>query len=251
MRIVACYSMKGGVGKTATAVNIAYWAAKSGIRTLLIDLDPQGASSFYFRVKPSSKSWGKRFFNAYKDLLGQVKASDYDNLDILPAHLNFRKFDVLLSSLKKRKARLKKILSGLSDEYQLIVLDCPPSIGDLSEAVFVAANPIFVPVIPTTLSQRTYAQLLQFFKEKKYPHKKLVPFFSMVQGQKALHKKTMEDMRAQHSNFLDAVIPFSVDVENMGEQRAPVDVFARSRPANRAYVALWKEMVALLSKKAK
>lgn len=247
MRTIACYSMKGGVGKTATAVNLAYWAAKTGIRTLLIDLDPQGASSFYFRVKPSSKRWGKRFFQAYEDLIGQVKASDYENLDILPAHMNFRKFDVLLASLKKRKERLRKILKGLSDEYQLIVLDCPPSIGDLSEAVFVAANHIFVPVIPTTLSQRTYQQLLSFFKEKKYPHKKLVPFFSMVQGQKALHKKTMEEMRQAHGNFLEASIPFSVDVENMGEQRAPVDIYARTRPANKAYMALWKEIIALLN----
>ena len=66
MKVIACYSMKGGVGKTATAVNLAYFAAKSGQRTLLIDLDPQGASSFYFRVKPSSKKWAERFFKTYK-----------------------------------------------------------------------------------------------------------------------------------------------------------------------------------------
>lgn len=251
MRTIACYSMKGGVGKTATAVNIAYWAAKTGIKTLLIDLDPQGASSFYFRVKPSKKNWGKRFFDAYKELLGQVKASDYENLEIIPAHMTFRKFDVVLASLKKRKERLRKILKGLSKEYQLIVLDCPPSIGDLSEAVFNAADHIFVPVIPTTLSQRTYGQLNQFFKAHDYPNKKLIPFFSMVQNQKALHKKTMDDMRAEYKNFLDTVVPFSVDIENMGEQRAPVDVYARSRPANKAYFELWKEIVAVLNKKRK
>ncbi|PCK09116.1 MAG: cobyrinic acid a,c-diamide synthase [Alteromonadaceae bacterium] len=249
MKVIACYSMKGGVGKTATAVNIAYWAAKSGIKTLLIDLDAQGASSFYFRVKAKNKSWDKRFFDAYKHLLDQVRASDYENLDVIPAHLSFRNFDTLLSTLSKRKTRLKKILRGLSNEYKLIILDCPPTISALSESVFTASNTIFVPVIPTTLSERTYDQLNNFFDQHDYSKKKLVPFFSMVQGQKNLHHRTMDTMRSRYKSFMKAFIPFSIDVENMGEYRAPVDVYARSRPANRAYVDLWKEMVPLIRKR--
>lgn len=246
MRVISCYSMKGGVGKTAAAVNIAYWAANSGIKTLLIDLDPQGASSFYFRVKPAKKSWGKRFFSAYKELLEHVKASDFDNLDLIPAHLSFRNFDVVLGGLSKRKNRLKRILKGLKSEYKLIILDCPPSIGHLSESVFTASDLIFVPVIPTTLSERTYAQLHDFFKSSNFPRKRLVPFFSMVQAQKALHKKTMAAMREQYGNFLTTSIPFSVDVESMGEHRAPVDVFARNQPANKAFYSLWKEMIPVI-----
>jgi len=240
--------MKGGVGKTATAVNIAYWAAKSGIKTLLIDLDPQGASSFYFRVKPTKKNWGKRFFKAYKDLIQHIKASDYDKLDIIPAHLSFRNFDATLGSINKRKNRLRKILKGMKGEYKLIVLDCPPSIGHLSESVFTASDLIFVPVIPTTLSERTFEQLNYFFDKYDYPKKKLYPFFSMVQAQKALHKKTMENMTNQYKQFLKTQIPFSIDIERMGEHRAPVDTYARSKPANRAYFELWKEMLPYLRK---
>jgi len=246
MRVISCYSMKGGVGKTATAVNIAYWAAKSGLKTLLIDMDPQGASSFYFRVKPTKKSWGKRFFEAYKALVQHIKASDYENLDVIPAHLSFRNFDSTLGSLTKRTDRLRKILKGLSKEYKLIILDCPPTIGYLAESVFNASNLIFVPVIPTTLSERTFEQLNSFFKQNDYPRKKLVPFFSMVQYQKSLHKKTMTKMQGDYKNFLSTHIPFSTDIENMGEHRSPVDIYAGKRPANKAYFDLWKEMIPLI-----
>lgn len=248
MRTISCYSVKGGVGKTATAVNIAYWAAKSGLKTLLIDLDAQGASSFYFRVKPTQKKWGKRFFSAYNELLSHIKASDYDKLDVIPAHLSFRNFDALLSSLEKRKGRLKKILTGLGKEYQLIILDCPPTIGYLAEAVFNASNLILVPVVPTTLSERTFEQLLEFFDKNDYPKKKIVPFFSMVQANKNLHKNTIEKLSERHNFFLESRIPFSIDVENMGEHRAPIDVYARSRPANKAYFSLWREIVPMASK---
>lgn len=242
MKTLAIYSMKGGVGKTATSVNLAYWAAASGLKTLLIDLDPQGASSFYFRIKPAKKSWGKRFFKAYENLLDNIRASDFEGLDVIPAHLSFRNFDVLLNNLDKRRSRLKTILKGMKSEYDLVILDCPPSIGPLSEAVFSAADQLLVPVIPTTLSERTFKQLLDFFEQKDYPRKKILPFFSMVQQQKSMHKNTQENLRQGKPAFLNTLIPFSADVENMGEYRAPLDVFARSKPANLAYKDLWQEV---------
>ena len=248
MKVLACYSIKGGVGKTATAVNVAYWASKSNIKTLLIDLDPQGASSFYFRVKPTKKKWGSRFFDAYKELLKHVKASDFENLDVIPAHLSFRNFDSILASLNKRKNRLNKILNGLKKEYDLVILDCPPSISYLSESVFNASNIVLVPVIPTTLSERTFGQLLQFFKDKSLPARKITPFFSMVQSTKNMHRETMDNLHKSHKRFLKSTIPYSADVEKMGEFRAPVDTFARSRPANKAYVYLWKELFPIIKK---
>ena len=248
MKIIACYSIKGGVGKTATAVNTAFMAAQSGMRTLLVDLDPQGASSFYFRVKPLKKQGGKRLIDSSQNMLKQIRASDYENLDIIPAHMSFRNFDALLSQLKKSNKRLGKTFEKLSDEYDLIILDCPPTISYLSEAVFTAADLIFVPVIPTTLSERTYEQLLDFFRKNDFPRKSIIPFFTMVQIQKNLHKNTIDGMRQRYARFLKATIPFSADVENMGEYRSPVGAFARHRPANKAYEQLWREMRKKISK---
>lgn len=246
MKVIACYSMKGGVGKTATAVNLAYMAADSGLKTLLIDLDPQGASSFYFRVRPSSKNWATRFFNAYESLVKHIKASDFENLDIIPAHLSFRNFDSLLSDLKKRKNRLNTILKGFKHEYDLIIIDCPPSISYLSEAIFKASDFVLVPVIPTTLSERTFEQLLDFFDENEYNKKAIIPFFSMVQAQKSLHASTMRAMTSRHKAFLNTAIPYASEIEKMGEHTAPVGVFARTRPACIAYQEMWKEVAQVL-----
>lgn len=249
MKTIACYSIKGGVGKTASAVNIAYWAARAGHRTLLIDLDPQGASSFYFRVRSQRrKNWGERFFKAYSQILKQIKASDFKNLDIVPAHLSFRNFDVLLTHISKRKKRLSQALKGLKKEYDLVILDCPPTVSRLAENIFTAADMVLVPVIPTTLSERTFAQLNAFFKDEDYNRKKLYPFFTMVDARKQLHKETAVSMRKQYKRFLRIAIPFSTDVEKMGKYRAPIDVFARNKLANKAYRSLWNEVETIMDK---
>lgn len=247
MKVIACYSNKGGVGKTATAVNLAYAAAASGLSTLLCDLDPQGASGFYFRVKPSKKLKDESFFKDVGRFTGAIRGSDYDNLDILPANMTYRDFDIFLSRMKNTRSRLKKALKAVDSDYDVIVLDCPPNISTLSENVFKAAERIVVPVIPTTLSERTFEQLLEFFDDHALDKGKLVAFFSMVQGRKSLHHDTMTKMRDEFPGlFLDTVIPFSTEVEKMGQHRAPVATYAASRVAGQAYDALWQEVRARL-----
>lgn len=248
MKIIACYSNKGGVGKTATAVNLAYALAASGQRTLLCDLDPQGASSYYFRVKPSKKLTEARFFKDVEKFTKSIRGSDYDNLDILPANLTFRDFDVFLARMRNSRSRLKKALKGVKSDYDVVLLDCPPNISTLSENVFRSADGIVVPVIPTTLSQRTFEQLEAFFRANDLPLKKLHGFFSMVQGVKSLHGETIEEMKKAHKKrLMKAQVPFASEVERMGVHRAPVMATAPASAAARSYQALHDEVTDRIS----
>ncbi|EAT17158.1 ParA family protein [Desulfuromonas acetoxidans] len=248
MKTVACYSIKGGVGKTASAVNFSYWSAHQGHRTLLIDLDAQGASSFYFRVRnPSKKNWAKRFFKTYEQLLDQIKQSDFNQLDILPAHHSFRHFDTLLAEHGGKTNRLRKVLKGLAVHYDVVIFDCPPSISLLAENIFAAADLISVPMIPTTLSQRTFGQLLDFFDQQGYSQDRIRPFFTLADGRKQLHRDTAATLRKAYPLFLEQAIPHSTYVEKMGLHQAPIDLFAHNSQANRCYQALWQEIASALN----
>lgn len=246
MKIIACYSNKGGVGKTATSVNLAYTLANSGLRVLLCDLDPQGAASFYFRVKPSKKLDDEAFFKDEKRLVKSIRGSDYPNLDLLPSNMSFREFDIFLSQIKKSDSRLKKALQSVKQSYDVVLLDCPPNISHLSKAVFASADSIIVPVIPTTLSERTLEQLLAFFDEHDYDKSKLVPFFSMVQRQKSMHQDAMARLQESYPKlFLKTQIPFASDIEKMGIHRAPVAEFSGTKPVAEAYLQLQRELILL------
>ncbi|MDH4009369.1 MAG: AAA family ATPase, partial [Desulfobacterales bacterium] len=133
MTTLALYSNKGGVGKTAAAVNLSYQAAQTGAKTLICDLDPQGSTSYYFRVKPKLKSGPKGFVKGTKGVYKSVKGTDFENLDILPADFSLRKLDVLYNKFGNSKKRLKKMLYPFAGEYRLIILDCPVTIGILAE----------------------------------------------------------------------------------------------------------------------
>ena len=103
-----------------------------------------------------------------------------------------------------------------------------------------------MPVIPTTLSERTLEQLHDFFEANGYPRKKIVPVFSMVQKNKTLHRESMERMCENHRRFLRSVIPFSSDIEKMGLHRAPALSYSGRKSAVHAYHEVWAELEELV-----
>lgn len=242
MRTLALYSIKGGVGKTAATVNLAYLAANDGARTLVWDLDPQGSSSFYFRIKARIRGGGKGLLRGKTDLDELIKGTDFDNLDLLPSDFSLRNLDLYLDAKKKPTRQISKILKPLSEEYDYIFLDCPPNISLLSESVFDAANVLVSPIIPTTLSVHTLKQLEKYIEGYASRAPDLLPFFSMVDLRKNLHKQIVESLHQDFPRLLKSQIPYASDIEQMGVQRAPVHQFASKGRAACAFQSLWKEL---------
>ena len=246
MKIIATYNIKGGVGKTSTAVNLAYIAAQHGYKTLVWDLDPQGASSYYFRVKPKIKGGSKELIAGVRELDGLIKATDFDNLDLLPADFSFRNLDLVLDARKKPTQRLKKLLAPLTKEYDFIILDCPPNISLLSESIFEAADILLSPIIPTTLSLRTLEQLKKYIKDNKLKHIQLIPFFSMADRRKKMHREIIETLVEKHPDILHTAIPYASDIERMGWERMPLGAYMTKGRSTQAYQELWQEILTLI-----
>jgi chromosome partitioning protein len=248
MNIYATYNIKGGVGKTTAAVNLAYLSAADGCRTLLWDLDPQGAASFLFRIKPKVKGGGKALIRGKRTLDEAIKGTDFENLDLIPADFTYRNMDLLLGSTGRNGAdgkptrRMARLLRPLADEYDNIFLDCPPSISLVSENVMHAADVLLVPLIPTTLSVRTLDQLSEFVADFADHQPQVRAFFSMVDRRKRLHQDITEKLSAERSGVAATPIPALSLIERMSVERAPVTSFAPRSQAARAFRSLWDEL---------
>ena len=245
MKVVATYSIKGGVGKTSTAVNLAYEAGRAGVRVLVWDLDPQGAATYLFRVRPRMKGGTKRLVGKGGDLADHLHGSDLSSVHVVPADFSLRHLDLHLDGARGGTARLSTLLAPLADRYDLALLDCPPSISLASESVFEAADALLVPVVPATLASRTLTQLARFLADQ--PDAPMVlPVLSMVDRRRRLHREVMDELAAEWPVLLPTVIPASAIVERMGAERAPVGVSSPSAPVTRAYRSLWSELASLL-----
>jgi cellulose biosynthesis protein BcsQ len=246
-KILGVFSIKGGVGKTATAVNLAYLSARGRNYTLLWDLDPQAASTFYFRIKPKVRGGVAKLLDPDREIDERIQETDYPYLDVLPADTSYRNLDLVLDDLTRPKAGLSRVLKPLAADYDFIFLDCPPSLSLLSENVFRAADVLIVPVIPTPLSLRTLEQLAGFC-DKSRISTPIIPFFSMVDRRKKLHNDIVDQLKQDRPEVLKTEIPYASHVEHMGTKQAPLHTFARSSPAQEAFGKLWREVRARLRK---
>lgn len=242
MKVISIYNIKGGVGKTAASVNIAYAAAKEKNSVLLVDMDPQAASTFYLSVKEDKEKKKAKDLPDSKNLENLIKETAYEYLDLLPADTRYRQLDSYISDMKNGNKWLRKILKPVKKHYDYIIIDCPPNITALSENILKNSDAVLVPVIPTILSVRTYEQLRKFFVEEKLDHKKLFPFFSMVERRKSMHLDTIEAFSSMHPECLKISIPYNAEVEKMGEYMAPIVWRYPYAEASENFVKLWKKI---------
>ncbi len=233
MKTVAVFSVKGGVGKSALAVNLAYASAtQSARRTLLWDLDAQGAATFTLQLEAKPGATARKLFAEDAGMDSLIQASVYPRLDVLAADPSLQQLERQITALDKAK-RLKKILKKLAGDYDRVVIDCPPGLTELAEQVFRAVDLIVVPMLPSPLSERAYEQLARHLAQHHRGGPAVIPVFTMVDRRKALHKSVVDGLPEQ------LTIPYASAVEQMGVHRAPVGATVPNSAAARGFNTLW------------
>jgi cellulose biosynthesis protein BcsQ len=234
--IVAVYSAKGGVGKTTLAVNLAWAsAALSKRRTLLWDLDAQGAASYILGQESGVKA-AKSSITRDADVSGLVRPSTIAGVDVLPADESLRTLDYAFHDLGKRK-RLAKIAGHLEADFDRVIIDAPPGLTDTSDQILRAADLVVVPVIPSALSQRSLDVIKDYVNRKKGPKVTLAPVFSMVDRRRAVHQAELDKYKAWPT------IPMASAYEKMSEERKPIgELLPRSAPTVEAVAQLWRRI---------
>lgn len=246
MKVVATYTVKGGVGKTTAAVNLA-WSAAQHHRTLVWDLDPQGGASYLLSAKPRAKGDAHAVVRGKRSLRDLVRRTSTDGLDVVPSHDTFRHLDLELDATSRPERRLGKLLDDVAKRYDVVVLDCPPGASLLSDSVLDAADLVVVPLIPSPLSVRAMAQVaerVEAMKRRRSPS--VLGYLSMVDRRKRLHRELVESLPRDVDAVLPVVVPAASVVERMAVERAPLATFAPRSPAAAAFDELWASIASAL-----
>ena len=242
MQIVAVTNIKGGVGKTTTAVNLSYLAARDGRATVLWDLDPQGAATYLLRGEPNERASARKLVSGRRELPELLATTPWDNLWLIPADRSYRNFDLHLNERKHATERLLRMTRPLQAACSLLVLDCPPGMSLLTENVLRAADALLVPMVPAPLSMRMLDELLGFVERNGWTDLCVLPFFSMVDLRRTLHAESIAYARLRHPQVLRTAVPDWSDIERMTARRAPLPAIAPRSPAAQVYETLWAEV---------
>jgi chromosome partitioning protein len=241
-KIIAVYSLKGGVGKTTIAVNLAWASATlSARRTLLWDLDGQAAATWILGHDAGGPS-AEKTIRGDVDPEKLVRPTAIERLSLLPADASLHGLDVALHELDKKK-RVAKIAAGLAKSEDRIVIDCPPGLSDTSDQILRAADLVVVPVIPAPLARRALDVVKEHIARRK-TKVVLAPVFSMVDRRRGMHRAALEAEAGW------PVIPMASAYETMSDRRAPIGAYApRGSLAVEAVADLWHRVERALAEK--
>jgi len=248
-RVLAIANQKGGVGKTTTAVNLAASLAAAEKHTLLIDMDPQGNATSGIGVDKSSLD--KTIYHA---LIGESEARDVmvhtvlDSLDLLPATTDLIGAEVELITAFARESKLQSVIDALRDDYDYIIIDCPPSLGLLTVNSLTAADSVLVPLqceffALEGLSQlMSTIQLIQRDLNKNLEIQGII--LTMFDSRNNLSHQVTEEVRKHFNDrVFETMIPRNVRLSEAPSHGLPALLYDASSTGSAAYLQLAREVI--------
>ena len=243
LRITAIYNIKGGVGKTTTAVNIACLLAKRGLSILIWDLDPQGGTSYFFNKPNKNDNNFLKLFGDYVSVYDVIEPTDTYHIDIISNDSKFSEQFINNAAHLTRvhflnNTAVQYVLDKVKDDYDVCIIDCPPGKFSIHDNVFNCANAVLVPNVPAPLS--VYCSNILYNTFQQYNQTNVLSFYNMVQARKKLHKQYVLTTNAVKQ--LNSYIPFYTEIETITYNKESIFHRLKNSKSIIFYENLWEEV---------
>ena len=248
-RIIAIANQKGGVGKTTTSINLSACLAEEGMRVLVIDVDPQGNTTSGLGIDKNSLE-----NTVYELLIGECDLNDcivpdvFENLDLLPANVNLSGAEIELIGIAKKEIILSKHIGKVKDNYDFIVIDCPPSLSMLTINAMTTADTVLVPIQCEYYALEGLSQLIHtinLVKQRLNPHLEIEGVvFTMYDARTNLSLEVVENVKNNlKQNIYKTIIPRNVRLAESPSHGMPITTYASRSAGAESYRLLAEEVI--------
>lgn len=246
--IIAVTNQKGGVGKTTTSINLAYYLAKTGQKTLLVDCDPQGNATSGLGIdKQKLTATLVEVMTNQLAMESVIIPTDYKNLWLVPTESTLANAEVELAQVEKRFSRLKTALDGVADSYDYIIIDSPPSLSLLTVNGLIAAKYVLLPVQTEFYALEGLGQLLQTMKLVRKGMNPVLELLgvlpTMYDNRTTLSRQVLDEIKRNFpGRVFETIIPRNIRLAEAPSHGLPVGVYDKFSKGSRAYKSLAKEV---------
>lgn len=248
-RIIAIANQKGGVGKTTTTINLSSCLAELGQKVLVVDTDPQGNTTSGLGIDKNTEE-----MTIYQLMIGECKISEclvhtqFERLDIIPSNVNLAGAEIDLIETENREYILKNALSEIKDDYDFIILDCPPSLSILTVNAMAAANTVIVPIQCEYYALEGLSQLMHtinLVQNRLNPELEMEGVvFTMYDARTNLSLQVVENVKENlKKNVYKAIIPRNVRLAEAPSYGLPINYYDKKSTGAEGYRILAQEVI--------